>query len=73
MPKLSPISHARFVKKLKQAGYISMRKSKHIIYFHPEKQITIPFSHKHQTDISKGFLNRLVKEMRISVEEFNKL
>jgi len=73
MPKLKPIGYNEFARKLQQAGYIPIRKSKHTIYFHPRKEITIPFPHKHPRDISKGFLNKLIKEMKLSVEEFNKL
>ncbi len=73
MPKINPISYDKFVKKLKQAGYIPIRKSKHIIYFHPIKEITIPIPHKHPKDISGGLLNKLIKEIRISKEEFNSL
>ena len=47
MPKLKPIGYAEFSKKLVHAGYLPIRKSKHIIYYHQEKQITIPLPHKH--------------------------
>lgn len=73
MPKIKPIGYDEFARKLVRAGYIPVRKSKHTIYFHPQKQITIPLSHKHQGDISKGLLHKLLKEMKISIEEFNKL
>lgn len=73
MPKIKPIGYSAFERKLKQAGYIPIRKSKHTIYFHPTKQITIPFPHKHSRDIPKGLLHKLVKEMGLSVDEFNQL
>ncbi|MBU1159997.1 type II toxin-antitoxin system HicA family toxin [Patescibacteria group bacterium] len=73
MSKLSPINYDKFVRKLRRAGYIPVRKNKHIIYFHPIKEITIPIPHKHPKDISGGMLNKLIKEMRISKEEFNSL
>ena len=73
MPSLKSIKYAEFAKKLQHAGYIPIRKSKHIIYFHPEKQITVPFPHKHVGDISKGFLHKLIKEMKLTAEEFNRL
>ena len=73
MPKLKPLSYNEFVRKLHRAGYISIRKSKHTIYFHLIKGITIPLPHKHSRDIPKGLLHKIVKEMKLSVEEFNRL
>ncbi len=73
MPKLKPIGYDEFARKLTRAGYVPVRKSKHTIYFHPQKQITIPLPHKHPHDIPKGLLNKLFKEMKITREEFNKL
>lgn len=37
MPKIKPIGYDEFARKLQRAGYISVRKSKHTIYFHPAK------------------------------------
>lgn len=73
MPKLRPINYDEFARKLRRAGYIPIRKSKHIIYFHSIQQITIPFPHKHHGDIPKGLLHKLIKEIKLSVEEFNDL
>jgi predicted RNA binding protein YcfA (HicA-like mRNA interferase family) len=73
MSKLKPIGYIAFARKLKHAGYMPVRKSKHTIYFHPAKQITIPFPHKHSRDIPTGLLRKLIKEMGISVDEFNRL
>lgn len=73
MPRLKQISYVEFARKLIKAGYSPIRKSKHIIYYHPEKQITIPLPHKHSRDIPKGLFNKLVKEMKISREKFNEL
>ena len=73
MPKLNPVGYVELAKKLRRAGYIPVRKNKHTIYFHPLKQITIPISHKHPRDISKGLLNKFVKEMKMTKEKFNSL
>ncbi|MFC1756766.1 type II toxin-antitoxin system HicA family toxin [Patescibacteria group bacterium] len=73
MPKLKTISYASLVKKIKKAGYIPIRKSKHIIYFHSEKQITIPIPHRHIKDVPVGLLNKIIKEMKISRNKFNQL
>lgn len=73
MPKIKPLGYVEFAKKLVRAGYIPVRKSKHIIYFHPIKLITIPLPHKHGRDIPTGLLVKLIKEMRVMREEFDKL
>lgn len=73
MPRLKSIGYKEFARKLIKAGYIPIRKSKHTIYYHSGKQITIPLPHKHSRDIPKGLLNKLIKEMKISKEEFDKL
>ncbi|MBI2052780.1 MAG: type II toxin-antitoxin system HicA family toxin [Candidatus Ryanbacteria bacterium] len=73
MPKPKPVGYDEFARKLKRAGYIPIRKSRHTVYFHPTKQITIPLPHKHPHDIPKGLLHKLSKEMKIPFEEFNRL
>jgi len=73
MPGLKIIGYNELERKLKRAGYIPIRKSKHTIYFHEKNGVIIPIPHKHTHDISKEFLHKLVKEMKISVEEFNRL
>lgn len=73
MPKLKPIGYDELARKLKRAGYLPIRKSKHMIYFHPVQDITIPIPHKHPHDISKGLLNKLIKAMGLSREEFDRL
>jgi len=73
MSKLKPVGYDEFARKLKRAGYIPVRKSRHTVYFHPLKQITIPLPHKHPHDIPKGLLHKLIKEMKVPLEEFNRL
>lgn len=73
MPKLRPIGYDAFARKLERAGYFPVRKTKHTIYFHPLKQITIPLPHRHPHDIPKGLLHKLLKEMRVTIEEFEQL
>ena len=70
MPKLRPVSYSEFARKLLRAGYVLIRKSKHSIYFQSEKQVTIPIPHKHSHDMPKGLLNKLIKEMGLTLEEF---
>ncbi|MEK7629324.1 MAG: type II toxin-antitoxin system HicA family toxin [Patescibacteria group bacterium] len=73
MLKLKPIGYGEFARKLIRAGYMPIRKSKHTIYFHSVKNITIPFPHKHAHDIPTGLLNKLIKEMGLSREDFGRL
>lgn len=73
MLKLKQIGYAEFARKLIRAGYLPIHKSKHTIYYNPRKQITIPLPHKHGRDVPKGLLNKIIKEMKINREEFNKL
>lgn len=71
MFKFKSISYDEFAKKLRRAEYVPIRKSKHVIYFNSEKQITIPFPHKHRGDVPAGLLHKLIKEMGISIDGFN--
>ena len=73
MSKLKPIKYEELMRKLSHAGYVMIRKSKHLIYFHPHKEITIPIPHKHRGNVRLGLLNAIVREMKISKEEFNQL
>lgn len=73
MKKLKPIRYDELARKLQRAGYFAIRKSKHVIYFNPRGQITIPIPHKHSRDVRVGLLKAIIKEMRISNEDFNKL
>ncbi len=73
MPKLKPIGYDEFARKLIRAGCVPIRKSKHTIYFHPVKNITIPFPYKHPHDIPTGLLNKLIKETGLSREGFSQL
>ena len=67
------MGYREFTQKLARGGYLPIRKSKHTIYYHPEKRITIPLPHTHSRDIPKGLFNKLLKEMKISREEFEAL
>lgn len=73
MPKIKPVGYGEFARKLMRAGYVPVRKSKHIVYFHLVKEITVPVPYKHGRDIPTGLLNKLLKELKLSKEEFNNL
>ena len=72
MPKLVPISHRELARKLKCANFVEIRTRRHPVYWSAEKNLTIPIP-KHSGDVPKGTLRTIIREMGISVEEFNTL
>ena len=72
MPKLIPISHKELAKKLKRAGYVEIRTSRHPVYYLESKNLTIPVP-KHPGDVPKGTLRAIIREMGIDVGSFNGL
>jgi predicted RNA binding protein YcfA (HicA-like mRNA interferase family) len=72
MPKLIPITHRELARKLKWSGYVEIRTSKHPVYYLAAKNLTIPVP-QHPGDVPKGTLRAIVREMGISVDEFNNL
>ena len=72
MPKLVPISHRELARKLKRAGYVEIRTRRHPVYYLAEGNLTIPVP-QHPGDVPKGTLRAIVREMGISIEEFNNI
>jgi predicted RNA binding protein YcfA (HicA-like mRNA interferase family) len=72
MPKLVPISHRELAQKLRRAGFVEIRTKRHPVYYSAEKDLTIPIP-MHPGDVPKGTLRSIVRDMQISVEEFNAL
>ena len=72
MPKLVPITHRELVRKLRRAGYVEIRTSRHPVYYHAEQDLTIPVP-SHPGDVPKGTLRTIIREMGMTVEEFNEL
>jgi predicted RNA binding protein YcfA (HicA-like mRNA interferase family) len=72
MPKLVPISHRELARKLRRAGYVEIRTSRHPVYYLAEKDLTFPVP-SHPGDVPKGTLQAIVREMGISIEEINPL
>lgn len=71
MPKLPPISGKKAIKVFEKNGYRVVRKrGSHFRLKHPQKDpLSIP---DHKT-ISKGLLRRLLRDSKLSIEEFVKL
>lgn len=42
MPKLVPITHRELARKLRRAGYVEIRTSRHPVYWLAAKKLTIP-------------------------------
>jgi len=72
MPKLPIVSYDLLRKKIKKLGYFEIRTSKHPIYYHPIKGITLPIPH-HKGDVPKGTLRAILIEIEVRVEEFIEL
>jgi predicted RNA binding protein YcfA (HicA-like mRNA interferase family) len=72
MPKLVPISHRELARKLRRAGYVEIRTSRHPVYYLAEKNVTIPVPN-HPGDVPKGTLRAIIREMGLTVEEFRAL
>jgi predicted RNA binding protein YcfA (HicA-like mRNA interferase family) len=72
MPKLAPISHRELARKLKRAGFVLIRTSRHPVYYSEEKDMTIPIP-SHPGDVPKGTLRAIIREMGLSLDEFNSL
>jgi predicted RNA binding protein YcfA (HicA-like mRNA interferase family) len=72
MPKLIPISHRELARKLKRAGFVVIRTSRHPVYFCAQKDLTVPIPN-HPGDVPKGTLRAIIREAGLTVEEFNDL
>jgi len=72
MAKLISISYRELAGKLKRAGYTEIRTSRHPVYYLASKNLTIPVP-RHPGEVPKGTLRAIVREMGVSVEEFNNL
>jgi len=72
MPKLDRVSYRELAAKLRRAGYREIRTSRHPVYYLEEQDITIPVP-RHSGNVPIGTLRAIVREMGLSVEEFNDL
>jgi len=72
MPKLVRVSYRELAAKLKRAGYEEIRTSRHPVYYLAKRDATIPVP-RHPGDVPIGTLRAIVREMGVSVAEFNEL
>lgn len=73
MTRMIPISPKNLEKKIIKLGFRPIRqKGSHVFYRHPDSRTTtIPFHGNH--DIGPVLLSKILKEIKISREEFNQL
>ena len=72
MPKLVPIKPKKFIKILLGRGFIKRdAEGSHVLFSHPDGRTTvIPI---HAKEISKGLLRKILNDIQLSVEEYDKL
>jgi predicted RNA binding protein YcfA (HicA-like mRNA interferase family) len=72
MPKLLRVSYRELAAKLRRAGFVEIRTKRHPVFYLEEKDLTIPVP-RHPGDVPVGTLRAIVREMGVSVAEFNAL
>lgn len=75
MVKLVALTSKEVLRKVKKLGYVELRQTaSHIRLKHNsdvfKKPITIPF---HAKDLGRGLLRKIIRDLDISIDEFNKL
>ena len=72
MPSFSPIKRKDFIKALKRAGFEGpFAGGKHEFLVKGELRLILP--NPHQSEISKDLLSRILRQVHISREEWEKL
>ena len=73
MSKLVPVSHRIVFKVLKKLGFEKVRqKGGHSIWAHADGRITLVPVHSKE-NIGKGLLSKILNDVDIDVDEFNRL
>ena len=73
LPKLSPAKPEQVIRVLKRLGFVLIRqKGSHAIFRHPDGRWTTVPIHKGQ-DIGRGLLHKILKDAKLTTEEFEKL
>lgn len=72
MPKLVPIKSKKFIKLLRKVGFIDRdAEGSHVFFRHPDGRTTVvPV---HNRDLSKGLLRKILNDIQISVEDYDRL
>ena len=73
MSKVLPLSAKKVVKALENLGFRQVRqKGSHLFLEHPDGRITIVPIHPNK-EIKKGLINKIIKDVQISRDEWNEL
>lgn len=72
MPKLVPIKPNRLFKILLSLGFIKRdAEGSHVFFAHPDGRTTVlPV---HNRELSKGLLRKILNDVQLSIEEYDKL
>lgn len=72
MPKLVPIKSKKLIKILLGLGFVKRdAEGSHVFFKHPNGKTTvIPI---HGREISRGLLRKILKDIQLSVEEYDRL
>ncbi|HBV58109.1 MAG TPA: hypothetical protein DEB73_02530 [Candidatus Magasanikbacteria bacterium] len=71
MPKLVPIKPKKLIKILLSLGFIERdAEGSHVFFKHPDGRTTVIPMHD---EISKGLLKKILNEIQLSTEEYDKL
>jgi len=73
MSKLRPTKPEEVVRVLERLGFVRIRQSgSHAVFHHPDgRWTTVPF-HRGK-DVAKGTLRKILRDAKITVEEFKRL
>lgn len=72
MPKLIPIKPEKFIKILLSLGFEQRdAEGSHVFFKHSDGRTTV--ISKHNGDMSKGILRKILNDINLSVEEYDKL
>lgn len=72
MPKLVPIKPKRFAKILLSLGFIERdAEGSHVFFKHPDGRTTVIPARSRE--ISRGLLRKILNDIQISVDEYEKL
>ncbi|MEW5760906.1 MAG: type II toxin-antitoxin system HicA family toxin [Candidatus Thermoplasmatota archaeon] len=73
MPKLRPAKPEQIIRALEKLGFVKIRQSgSHAVFRHPDGRWTTVPIHRGR-DVGKGLLHKILKDAKITVEEFEKL
>lgn len=72
MPKLVPIKPKELVKLLLRLGFVQCdAEGSHVFFRHPDGRTTVvPI---HGKDISRGLLKKILNDVKLSAEEYDRL